>query len=348
MIESLKDYPIDARVLTLTDGQPLQREIEDLGVPVEWVGARPSQAARLRAIVASLRSRPVDVVQSIHFYANLYAALPATLMRITSIGAIRGDGSEALRANRVFGLADLLLPDYLVVNSRPAHRYALDKGRSPARVRLVRNAVDTGRFTPDGKRGDGSSSDSLRLLFVGRLSGEKRADRFLRLVERTCCHLPHRQVEARIAGNGPDRPALQALRSSLGLDPARIQFLAEVDDTAPLYSWADILVLTSDHEGTPNVVLEAMAAGVPVVATAVGGVPDLLSQGGGLLVRPEREDALATAVSRLATDTKLATRLAEEGIRYVARNHSLDSLGAQLEELYRTAVEARTATPATR
>ena len=328
-------------MLSLTEGQPLQREIEDLGVPVEWVGADSSRAARLRAIVASLRQRPADVVQSTHFYTNIYAAAAATLTRVSSIGAIRGEGLEALRANPVFGQADLLLPNYLAVNSRPAHRYALERGRSSTRVLLVRNVVDTERFNSKECHRPAQERDGLHLLFVGRLSSEKRADRFLRLVEKTSRELPDRRVEARIAGDGPERPALEVLRSTLRLDPSRVQFMGEVDDVAPLYSWADLLVLTSDHEGTPNVILEAMAAELPVVATAVGGIPDILWCGGGLLVRPESEDALAAAVNRLATDARLGRMLVEAGSRYVARNHSLDSLGMQLVEIYRTVTGAR-------
>jgi glycosyltransferase involved in cell wall biosynthesis len=340
MLRALESQAVQTRVLSLTEGEPFQREIEDLGVPVKWVGANPSRAARLSAIVASLRQEPADVVQSTHFYANLYAAVAASLTGTRSIGAIRGDGLEALRANPLFGMADLFLPDYLAVNSPPAQRYAVEKGRSSARVLLVKNVVDTSRFRATEDGGAERASESLRLLFVGRLTGEKRADRFLRLVERTCREFPGKHVEARLAGDGPDRPALEHLRSTLRLDPERMQFMGEIEDIAPLYSWADMLVLTSDHEGSPNVLLEAMACGLPVVATAVGGIPDLLCRGGGLIVRPESEDSLFDAVTRLANDARLANRLATQGARYIANNHSLDSLGAQLNTMYETVLGA--------
>jgi glycosyltransferase involved in cell wall biosynthesis len=209
-------------------------------------------------------------------------------------------------------------------------------------VLLVRNVVDTSRFGYGENRTVARTPGSLRLLFVGRLTDEKRADRFLRLAERTCREFAGKRVEARIVGDGPERAVLEDLRSTLMIDPGRVQFIGEIGDMAPLYAWADLLVLTSDHEGSPNVVLEAMASGLPVVATAVGGVPDLLCCGGGLMARPESEDALFAAVMKLATDTRLAERLSLEGTRYVARNHSLDSLGSQLDMMYKTVVGERT------
>jgi glycosyltransferase involved in cell wall biosynthesis len=336
MLGSFRDHRVDARVMCLTKGEALQREIEECGISVEWVGADPSHAARLETIVSSLRHEPADIVQSAHFYTNLYAAVAATFTGARSIGAVRNDVISELRSNLPFGLADLLLPHYLVVNSALACQRAVKLGRSPKRVLLVRNAVDASRFQSSERPGAGPPSESLRLLFVGRLIPQKRADRFLRLVSAVARVLPGRRVEARIVGDGPYRAALENVRDELHLDPDQVQFVGAMDDVAPLYAWADVLVLTSDYEGTPNVVLEAMASELPVVATAVGGVPDLLCRGGGLMVRPESEDELCNAVARLATDARFAKRLTAEGNRYVAHNHSLDSLWRQLDLTYRT------------
>jgi glycosyltransferase involved in cell wall biosynthesis len=341
-LRTLRDQAVETRVLSLSQGQPFQREIEDLGVPVEWVGANPSRVARLAAIVAALRRQPADVVQSTHFYTNLYAAVAAAITGARSIGAIRGDVLEALRANSPFGLAGLFLPNYLVVNSPPARQDAVDRGRSPTHVLLVRNVVDGSRFGFRAYRGAAAGPEGLRLLFIGRLTHEKRADRFLRLVERTSREFAGWNVEARIVGDGPERAVLEDLRSTLQLDPSKVQFMGEMQDMAPLYAWADLLVLTSDHEGSPNVILEAMSCGLPVIATAVGGVPDLLCFGGGLMARPQSEDALFAVVAKLATDAQLAELLAAAGTRYVARNHSVESLSPQLDTIYRMVVAGRT------
>jgi glycosyltransferase involved in cell wall biosynthesis len=339
MLRALKKTGIQIRVLSLTAGETYEQDIQDLGIGVECVGGNPSRLARLAAIVTAVRREPADIIQSTHFYTNHYAAVAARFIGATSVGAVRGNLREALRGSRPFGLVGLLMPDYLVVNSRPALQDALKRGRSPERVVLLTNVVDTNRFSP-GDQFKSPATDRLRLLFVGRLTGEKRADRFLRLVHGITQVLPGQVVEAKIAGDGPDRPMLEALRSSLQLDPDRVRFIGEAQDTAPLYHWADMLVLTSDHEGTPNVILEAMACRLPVVAAAVGGVPDLLRHGGGLAVRPEDEKAFAEAVLRLHRNRELAESLAVEGSRYVAHNHSLDSLGARLTSIYDTIIGA--------
>jgi glycosyltransferase involved in cell wall biosynthesis len=342
-LRALAPHPIEARVLALTYGEPMQKEIEGLGIRVEWIGGHPSPVRRLQTIISALRAEPADVIQSVHCYTNIYAAIAANLTQTTSLGAVRGDGREELRSTSIFRPAALYLPHYLLVNSAPARQFALRQGRSPERVILLRNAIDIDHF---GKGKGGRcrpNSDRLHLLFVGRLSEEKRADRFLRLVAATGSHLGGRRIEARIAGDGPDRVSLEALRTSLGLNSSQVQFLGQLSDTAPLYSWADMLVLTSDHEGTPNVILEAMAAGIPVVATAVGGVPDLLCRGGGLLVRPNQEDDLTRAVLALATNHHLKDHLVREASRYIAHNHSLPGLATQLMGIYRAAVGRRPA-----
>lgn len=336
ILTALRHAGVETRVLCLTTGQPYERQIEEQGIAVEWVGKDSSRIARLRSIIAAVRREPTDVVQSTHFYTNHYASVAASLVGAKSIGAVRGNLLEAMRGSRPFGVAGLFMPDYLVVNSRPALEDALGRGRSAERIFLLENVIDTGRFRRTDRESTVRDADGIRLLFVGRLTHEKRADRFLRLVHGVRLSLPDRRVQACIAGDGPDRADLEVLGSSLGLHPEDLHFAGEVEDTQPLYDWADILVLTSDHEGTPNVILEAMATGVPVVATAVGGVPDLLRHGGGLAIRREDEDALIAAVIRLSSDARLVGDLTAEGSRYLERNHSAAGLITRLDDMYKT------------
>ena len=101
------------------------------------------------------------------------------------------------------------------------------------------------------------------------------------------------------------------------------------------YREAEILVVTSDWEGTPNVVLEASASGLPVVATRVGGVPEVVKEGEtGFLCDREDTDGLVSAVSKLVADDDLRRRMGEQGRRFVQENHSLERLGKSLAELY--------------
>jgi glycosyltransferase involved in cell wall biosynthesis len=331
MLRSLLDKCVSARLLCLTTGEPLEEEIRDLGVPVEYVGSQRAHLARLGEIFRSLQREPVDIVQSAHFYTNTYAALAGSALGVRSIGAVRNDLLSEVRGNWPYGWGHLLLPEFLIANSRLARQRVLQSGRSQRRVFLVENVVDTDRY--GGHRGVARGERGPRLLFVGRLVEQKRPDRFLRLVARLRRETGE-PVEARLVGDGPQRPALESMLAALDVPAGCAMFLGEVDDLRPLYEWADLLVLTSDHEGTPNVVLEAMASGLAVLATAVGGVPDLICHGGGLLVRADDEAALFRAAYRLVYGHRSTEQIISEGRRFVSAARSLDGLGDRLSCIY--------------
>ena len=339
MLRALQDAPVSCRVMCLTQGEALEDEVRALGVPVEFVGAEQSRPARLKAVINSLRSEPADIIQSTHFYTNIYAALAARMTGAVSIGAIRNDVLSELRSNGVFGWGHLMLPQLLVANSRIGCDRAIARGRSASRVLLVENAVDMDRFgaadDPDRRRDD----HTIRLLSVGRLVRQKRMDRFLRIVKNVSDRLPDWKVEARIVGDGPLDTELADLVEELGLAPFQVSLVGRVPDPVPQYNWADVFLLTSDHEGTPNVVIEAMAAGLPVVASAVGGTPDLLSKGGGLLLDPRDEAAFAQHVVDLVLDPQARHEMGITGMRHIAAGRSIGSLRRSLRSVHHLALQ---------
>ncbi len=191
-----------------------------------------------------------------------------------------------------------------------------------------RRAIDTSQFAfePTG------SNATIRVAAIGRLGPEKRFDRLLRVLARVAA--VHPALEARVAGAGPLREALADQARGLGLE-SRVTFLGPVDDIRPLLQWSTCVTLTSDYEGTPNVLLEAMATGRPVVATRVGGVPGLIEDGvTGLLADVDNEAALAEAIISLQRSPELSARLVENGRRFVLDHHSLATLGRALLALY--------------
>jgi glycosyltransferase involved in cell wall biosynthesis len=114
-----------------------------------------------------------------------------------------------------------------------------------------------------------------------------------------------------------------------------LEFKGEVQDMSSAYQQADILVLTSDYEGTPNVILEAMASGLAVVATGVGGVPEIVQHGEtGFVVPCGRDEMIVEAILRLTSDEALRLELGHRARRYVEVNHSLERLPEYLEKLY--------------
>jgi len=168
---------------------------------------------------------------------------------------------------------------------------------------------------------------------VGRLVPIKDAPTFLRaasLVARS-------REDARFAlvGDGEERPALEALCREMGLD-GRVTFFGWRQDLAAVYGDLDVVVNASRNEGTPVALIEALAAARPVVATRVGGTPDLLGEGErGRLVPPGRPEELARAVLETLTGSEAARRRAQAGREHVLSRHSSDRLVRDVDALYR-------------
>jgi glycosyltransferase involved in cell wall biosynthesis len=222
----------------------------------------------------------------------------------------------------------------IAANSQAAIRYATEHGVRPERLYFLPNVVDTKQMKPVARRGE----HPVRLITVGSLIQCKRFDRFLSILARLRSEVD-RPVSGVIIGAGPLREQLEKQAGALGLLPSTLQFRGSVSDVASVYQEADICVLTSDYEGTPNVLLEAMASGLPVVATKVGGVPEIVRQGkNGFVVEPGDETSLCAALVRLINDSRLRMQMGRDARAYVEANHSLDRLPIMLHGLYRLAL----------
>jgi glycosyltransferase involved in cell wall biosynthesis len=331
MLRALKQAGVSTRVLCLTRGEPFEQEILDLGVPVEWVGGSGLRPLRLYRIIQSLRREPADILQSVHYYTNLYVAVAGRLLGIREIGAIRSDLLGEIKANGIYGRWQLRLPRHLIANSELARQRAIETGIPSDRIGFVRNAVNIRESNGKKSEGDGRA---VQVLFAGRLTEVKRPDRFLRVISKVVKRLPDQRLKIKIAGDGPLRADVTALARSLGLGEDGFEMLGELEDMSRVYQETDLLMLTSDQEGTPNVLLEAMSFGIPVAATRVGGVPEIIGDQRGFLSDPEDEEALTAAAVRLITDVRLRTRFGRMGQDFVARRHSLAALQAQLTGFY--------------
>lgn len=189
----------------------------------------------------------------------------------------------------------------------------------------------------------GISENEQVVLSVGRLSREKA---HLDLIE-GFKHLrqtnPAASLKLIIVGDGPERSRLEAAVESFGVKEL-VVFAGQVSDVQPFYGMADVFALPSHSEGSPNVLLEAMAANLPVVATAVGGVPEIVSNNeSALLVAPNDRKALAAAISQLLTDKALGQRLVTNCATLVDTRFTPDNYVKSLVEIYREVIEGRRA-----
>jgi len=332
------------RLLSLTQGEFWEGKIRSLGVSVTYVGESTSRWKRLARIVKELRDDRPDILQSQHFFTNAYVGVAARWLQLTGIGAMRNDGNSEVRAcGRTGGWLNLRLPVMLAANSQLAVQYAAANGVRPARLHYLPNVVDTEWFKPASS--PPAPDEPLTLLAVGRLVKQKRMDRFISILGRLRNEF-NLNVRGLIVGSGREhedlQPQLEQQAAQLGLSPDILQFRDTVSDMRPVYHEAAVCLLTSDHEGTPNVLLEAMASGVPVVATRVGGVPGIVQHGRtGFLHEPDDLESVVADTFELVMKSRLRTEMGRRARAFVEERHNLQRLPAYLNGLYQQALPAR-------
>lgn len=224
---------------------------------------------------------------------------------------------------------------------------ALEREGVPAgRLRVLHNTV-AGKPTPPP-----DAVKALReryqippqaavILAVGRFSREKAHIDLIRAFERLRQIAPDSPAWLVFAGDGPERPHVEAAASEAGL-AGRVVFAGHQSDIAPWYALARVVALPSHSEGSPNVLLEAMAAGVPVVATEVGGVPEIAThEENALLVAPGNAEAMARAILRLLTDAGLAKQLTANAAARIAERYTPESYQRALIGIYREVLDQR-------
>jgi glycosyltransferase involved in cell wall biosynthesis len=200
-----------------------------------------------------------------------------------------------------------------------------------AKVRTVRCGIDAAAFKPSVR--ERGSGDSVEILCVAALSRRKGHDVLLRAL--ALARADGASAHLVLAGDGPERERLEALAAELEIrDVVRFEGAVRHDQVPALCARADLFCLASFAEGVPTVLMEAMATELPVVATNVNGVAELVDDGEtGVLVPPARPDELAAALARLAGDPGLRERMGAAGRRRVLEDYELGSAVANLRDV---------------
>jgi glycosyltransferase involved in cell wall biosynthesis len=198
---------------------------------------------------------------------------------------------------------------------------------------VCRLGVEPWRYTPATA---GRSGEALAVLSVGTLSPEKGIPVLIDALRRLIA--AGRDIRARIVGDGPLRSTLTEIIRTHGLEECiRLEGALNHDSVAPLYGRSHALVLASFAEGLPVVLMEAMAAGVPCVATRIAGIPELIEDGvNGILVPPSDVEALERAISRLMDNEPLRRRLGEAARQKVEQEYDAAQNGAALAGIFRS------------
>jgi glycosyltransferase involved in cell wall biosynthesis len=191
----------------------------------------------------------------------------------------------------------------------------------------------------------GIANDQRVMLSIGRLSKEKAQADLIEAYKQLGAANPDLNCTLVIVGDGPERGPLEAAARAPGID-GRVIFAGQVKDVQPFYAVADVFVLSSHSEGSPNVLLEAMAAQVPVVATSVGGVPEMVENEKSALLVPAKDPAvLATAITRVLSDSNVGLRLVEDATAVLAKNHRPEQYVEALIKIYDEAIWLRSPKP---
>jgi glycosyltransferase involved in cell wall biosynthesis len=335
-LKCLSECGAEVSVLTFAKREYWEAPIRDLGVPVNFVGSSASRLKRLWGLVKQVRHLRPHILQGQHFHTSPYSVLAGRCLGIPSIAAVRSDGfSELQSVGWLPGRLSISLSDWIAANSQRAIDNLLSLGTRPAKILFIPNVVDTRRFRCNQ---ESRSSNEFVILGIGSLEPVKRFDRLLEIAVGLAGQIA-RQVRVVIAGDGSQRELVASLAQRMKKERVKVDLVGRVCDPLPLYKSADVLLLTSDREGTPNVVMEAMACALPVVATNIGGIPDLVKEGktGFLFDRADLARAI-DALKRLASQPTLAADLGASSRSFIDRYHSLERLPAILAVLYEKAL----------
>jgi L-malate glycosyltransferase len=302
--------------------------------------ARPATLAALLRFASWCRRQQIEVVQTCDLYANVFALPAAALAGVP----VRVGSRRELNPDKTPGQIRLQRQAYrcatsVVANSAAARGILIEEGLAPESIAVIRNGVEIETTTSMGESAAAAAFRPRRIITVANLRPEKSHETLIAAADLLAVDFP--DVEFQIVGDGPRRAGLEALVRSRRLE-GRVRFLGYREDVGRLLSQADIFALPSRSEAFPNGAIEAMASGLPVVASAVGGLLDLIDHGRtGLLIEPDNADALAGALRWLLTNRAGASQLGEQARAEVQQHYSFERMVKAFEDLYLAGLPAR-------
>jgi glycosyltransferase involved in cell wall biosynthesis len=338
-VRRLDPTRFESLIVSLRGRGPLSDEAERTGTETVHLGMgrRPGPVTLWR-LAKIFRDRNVAVVHSYLFDASIASRLAGRWAKVpvvvTSTRAPLGylprvawwlDRVTARWCQRIIAVSEHTADVSVRVEGIPRHK-----------IVVIPNGVDLQRFAPRdlsaAKRDLGLAENAFVVASVGRLSQEKGHRYLLEALATARSAIP--SIRCLIAGDGPLRASLSTQAHRLGLEQV-CRFMGDVPKIESVFAAADVTVLPSLFEGMPNAVLEAMAMGCPVIASAVGGSVELVRQGEtGLLIPPEDPRALATALVELAASDERRDRMRVRSREIAELRHGIDTMVSSIETLY--------------
>ena len=319
---------------------PFLDALRECGIPVRCVRQRSAaDRAALDGLRAAFEEFAPDMLQTHAVKSHFLMRLSGLAKRRPWVAFHHGYTTPDVKM-RFYNQLDrwsLRAPARIVTVSRAFERQLRDTGVADDRITVLHNAIDpdwmVGALNREAARSRlGIGNEERVVATVGRLSSEKAHVDLVRAVALLDRDMP---VRILIAGEGPERSSIEHLARELGISE-RVTLAGFLGDPRPLYAAADVIALSSLSEGSPNALLEALAAGIPVVATAVGGIPEIVTnEETALLVAPHSPEALAAAIRRIFAEPEASRARADRARTVIASRHSPAERVRKLTELYR-------------
>lgn len=289
---------------------------------------RPATFAQAHAFARWCRAREIKIVYTADFYTNVFALPAAAVAGVPVRLASRREINAGKRSSQLaLQRAAYACAHGVIANCTAAAERLADERVPRDRVHVIPNGIDLAQYRPRSE-----ARPIRRIVMVANLRPEKAHEVLFAAAQVVLRRVP--DLELVVAGDGPRRAELEALASSLGIG-RHVRFLGHCDDVSRLLADCDAFVLTSRSEASPNAVLEAMASGLPVVASRVGGIRELIEhQRTGVLVPPDDPRALAFALLNLIQWEGHAHTLGAAARRTVETRYSFDRMVGAFERLY--------------
>jgi glycosyltransferase involved in cell wall biosynthesis len=354
LVRNLDRHRFDLSFACLRKGGDVLEEFEKLHIPIAEFKIKqlyhPYTYLQQLRFAAYLRKQHINIAHSYNFYANIFAIPAARMAGVPVVlASIRDRGVYLTPAQKLTQKWVCTLADRIMVNADSIRDWLLEQGYPEHKIAVIKNGIDLSLYS--GRQADSTFRQELGIppsapiiMLLSRLNPQKGVDDFIKAAGL----LKDSNPDARFVIVGTrllyvqgvffeDREyitELKQLAHSLGVED-RVVFAGHRKDTPTVLAEAAISVLPSHSEGLSNTLLESMAAGIPTVATAVGGNPELVKEMvNGLLVPVQSPTALAQAIATILDDPQLAKRLGEKARLMASENFSLVKMTADTEAFY--------------
>jgi glycosyltransferase involved in cell wall biosynthesis len=285
-----------------------------------------------------VKNRSIDIIHTHDFRSNIFGLICAKKMHIPLVSTCHGWISNNTKGKIYTALDKYLLRyhDRVIVVSEIMKKHLVKIGVKENKIHVINNALVINDYVINRENNSfrkefNISSDKRVIANIGRLSPEKKQDSFLKAAK----HIAYNNdLVFVLIGVGPEEKRLRQLASDLGINE-KVIFTGYRNDMVDIYNGTDLVVQSSITEGMPNIVLESLLMGVPVIATNVGGTSQIVTNGvHGTLIEPENINALKSALTDYIRNIEKYTNMAKSGRDHVIKNFNQDSRVEKLFSVY--------------